>query len=73
MLITPAPTAEVPEELIDRALATDVKAAFLLTGVIAPAMAARGGGAVVTMGWSTASAGRPIQPSTASPRPPSTR
>ncbi|GIF21247.1 NAD(P)-dependent dehydrogenase (short-subunit alcohol dehydrogenase family) [Actinoplanes tereljensis] len=50
MLITPAPTADVDEELIDRALATNVKAAFLLTGAIAPAMAARGGGAIVNMG-----------------------
>jgi NAD(P)-dependent dehydrogenase (short-subunit alcohol dehydrogenase family) len=50
MLITPAPTADVSEELIDRALAINVKAAFLLTGVIAPAMAARGGGAIVNMG-----------------------
>ncbi|MEU4236542.1 SDR family oxidoreductase [Actinoplanes sp. NPDC026619] len=50
LLITPAPTADVPEELIDRALAVNVKAAFLLTGVIAPAMAARGGGAIVNMG-----------------------
>ncbi|GAA2651588.1 SDR family NAD(P)-dependent oxidoreductase [Paractinoplanes durhamensis] len=50
MLITPAPTADVDEELIDRALAINVKAAFLLTGAIAPAMAARGGGAIVNMG-----------------------
>ncbi|GAA1271759.1 SDR family oxidoreductase [Pseudonocardia aurantiaca] len=50
MLITPAPTAEVGEELIDRALATNVKAAFLLTGLVAPAMAARGSGAVINVG-----------------------
>ncbi|MEV0617695.1 SDR family oxidoreductase [Nonomuraea sp. NPDC050404] len=50
MLIEPAPTAEVPEELIDGALAVNVKAAFLLTGLIAPTMAARGGGAIVNLG-----------------------
>jgi NAD(P)-dependent dehydrogenase (short-subunit alcohol dehydrogenase family) len=50
MLITPAPTAEVTEDLIDRALAVNIKAAILLTGLIAPAMAARGGGAIVNLG-----------------------
>jgi NAD(P)-dependent dehydrogenase (short-subunit alcohol dehydrogenase family) len=50
MLITPQPTAEVSEELIDGALATNIKAAFLLTGLLAPAMAARGTGAIVNIG-----------------------
>jgi NAD(P)-dependent dehydrogenase (short-subunit alcohol dehydrogenase family) len=50
MLITPAPTAEVDENLIDRALAINVKAAFLLTGLVAPAMAARGHGAIINLG-----------------------
>ncbi|MEW1847680.1 glucose 1-dehydrogenase [Nonomuraea angiospora] len=50
LLINPAPTAEVAEELIDQALAVNVKAAFLLTGLIAPAMAARGSGAIVNLG-----------------------
>lgn len=50
MLITPAPTAEVTEDLIDRALAVNIKAAILLTGLVAPAMAARGGGAIVNLG-----------------------
>ncbi|HEV2639836.1 MAG TPA: SDR family oxidoreductase [Actinocrinis sp.] len=50
MLITPTPSAEVTEDLIDRALATNVKSAFLLTGIVAPAMAARGGGAVINLG-----------------------
>ena len=50
MLITPAPTAEVSEELIDAALAVNVKAAFLLTGLVAPAMAAAGGGAIINLG-----------------------
>ncbi|MFD8966909.1 SDR family NAD(P)-dependent oxidoreductase [Streptomyces sp. NPDC059568] len=50
MLIPSRPTAEIPEELLDAALATNVKAAFLLTGLLAPAMAARGGGAIVNVG-----------------------
>jgi NAD(P)-dependent dehydrogenase (short-subunit alcohol dehydrogenase family) len=49
-LITPSPTGNVTEDLIDEAFAVNVKAAFLLTGIIAPAMAARGRGAIVNMG-----------------------
>jgi NAD(P)-dependent dehydrogenase (short-subunit alcohol dehydrogenase family) len=50
MLITPSPTADVSEELLDAAFATNVKAVFLLTGILAPEMAARGGGAIVNVG-----------------------
>lgn len=50
MLIAPTPTAEVTEDLIDRALSTNVKAMFLLTGIVAPDMAGRGGGVVVNLG-----------------------
>jgi NAD(P)-dependent dehydrogenase (short-subunit alcohol dehydrogenase family) len=50
MLITPEPTGDVAEETVDRALAVNIKAAFQLTGIVAPAMAARGGGAVVNLG-----------------------
>ncbi len=50
LLITPAPTADVDEALIDRAFGVSVKAAFLLTGLLAPAMAARGSGAIVNIG-----------------------
>ena len=50
MLIAPAPTAEVGEDLIDGALAVNVKAAILLTGLVAPAMAARAYGAIVNVG-----------------------
>jgi NAD(P)-dependent dehydrogenase (short-subunit alcohol dehydrogenase family) len=50
MLIPPSPTADVPEDLIDQALAVNVKAAFLLTGLIAPQMVGRGAGAIVNMG-----------------------
>jgi NAD(P)-dependent dehydrogenase (short-subunit alcohol dehydrogenase family) len=50
MLITPMPTEKVDEELIDAALSVNVKAAFLLTGMIAPRMAERGKGAIVNVG-----------------------
>jgi NAD(P)-dependent dehydrogenase (short-subunit alcohol dehydrogenase family) len=50
LLIAPSPTAEVPADLIDRAFAISVRSAFLLTGLVAPAMAARGGGAIVNLG-----------------------
>ena len=36
--------------MVDRALAVNVKAAFLLTGLIAPAMAERGYGAIINIG-----------------------
>lgn len=50
MLIAPGPTADVDEDLINRALTVNVTAAFLLTGLVAPRMAARGRGAVINMG-----------------------
>jgi NAD(P)-dependent dehydrogenase (short-subunit alcohol dehydrogenase family) len=50
MLITPTPTAEVPEQLVGDALAVNVTAPFLLTGVIAPAMAERGAGSIINIG-----------------------
>lgn len=50
MLIAPQPTADVPEEVIDQALATDIRAIFLPTGLLAPVMAKRGSGAIVNVG-----------------------
>jgi NAD(P)-dependent dehydrogenase (short-subunit alcohol dehydrogenase family) len=50
MLITPQATADVPEDVIDRALATNIRAVFLLTGLLAPAMVDRGSGAIVNVG-----------------------
>jgi NAD(P)-dependent dehydrogenase (short-subunit alcohol dehydrogenase family) len=50
MLLAPQPTADVPEEIIDQALTTNVKAVFLLTGLLAPGMAERGTGAIVNVG-----------------------
>jgi NAD(P)-dependent dehydrogenase (short-subunit alcohol dehydrogenase family) len=50
MLIMPSPTADVTEEVIDQALATNLKAMFLLTGLIAPGMVERGSGAIVNIG-----------------------
>ncbi|GAA0423968.1 short-chain dehydrogenase [Acrocarpospora corrugata] len=50
LLINPQATGELPEELIDRAFAVSVKAPTLLTGRIAPRMAAAGGGAIVNLG-----------------------
>jgi NAD(P)-dependent dehydrogenase (short-subunit alcohol dehydrogenase family) len=50
MILTPSPTAEVSEDLIRDAFATNVFAPFLLTGMLAPAMAQRGSGAIVNVG-----------------------
>jgi NAD(P)-dependent dehydrogenase (short-subunit alcohol dehydrogenase family) len=50
MLIAPQPTADVGEDVIDQALSTNIKAVFLLTGLLAPAMADRGAGAIVNVG-----------------------
>ena len=50
MLLAPQPTADVPEEIIDQALTTNVKAVFLLTGLLAPGMVDRGSGAIVNVG-----------------------
>lgn len=46
----PTPTAEVTESQLAYAFAVNVFAPFLLTGLVAPAMATQGGGAVVNIG-----------------------
>jgi NAD(P)-dependent dehydrogenase (short-subunit alcohol dehydrogenase family) len=50
MLIAPQPTADVAEDVIDLALATNIKAVVLVTGLLAPAMVDRGRGAIVNVG-----------------------
>ncbi len=50
MLIAPRPTTDVGEDVIDQALSTNIKAVFLLTGLVAPVMADRGAGAIVNVG-----------------------
>lgn len=49
-LVSPAPTAEVTAEDIAAAFTVSVTAPFLLTGLLAPAMAGRGDGAIVNVG-----------------------
>jgi NAD(P)-dependent dehydrogenase (short-subunit alcohol dehydrogenase family) len=49
-LVGGAPTADTTDEVIDLALTVSVKAPFLLTKALAPAMAARGSGAIVNVG-----------------------
>jgi NAD(P)-dependent dehydrogenase (short-subunit alcohol dehydrogenase family) len=50
MLLMPTPTAEVTEEQLRDAFAVNVFAPLLLTGQLAPAMAERGGGAIINIG-----------------------
>ena len=49
-LVQPAPTAEVSAEEVTDAFGVSVLTPFLLTGLIAPSMARRGGGAIVNIG-----------------------
>jgi NAD(P)-dependent dehydrogenase (short-subunit alcohol dehydrogenase family) len=46
----PLPTADISESVLLESYRTNVLAPFLLTGALAPAMVARGGGAVVNIG-----------------------
>ena len=50
LLINPGPTADVDEDLLDLALTVNIKSVFLLTGLVAPTMVARGSGAIVNIG-----------------------
>ncbi len=49
-LVGGSATVDTGEEMIDRVLATNIKAPLLLTAAIVPAMIANGGGAVVNIG-----------------------
>ena len=49
-LLMPTPTADIGESVLRDAFAVNVFAPFLLTGVVAPAMTARGRGAIVNVG-----------------------
>jgi NAD(P)-dependent dehydrogenase (short-subunit alcohol dehydrogenase family) len=49
-LVYPMPTADVGERLIDRALAVNIKAALLLTGLVAPPMVANRSGVIINIG-----------------------
>ncbi|KGI70512.1 SDR family oxidoreductase [Mycolicibacterium rufum] len=49
-LIQPAPTADVTDDQITDAFGVSVITPFLLTGLLAPAMAQRGDGAIVNIG-----------------------
>ncbi len=52
-----ASTVETDEETFDRVYAVNVKAPFFLTAAIAPAMVARGDGAIINLGsWIAAEA-----------------
>ncbi len=53
------PTADISEEDIDAVLAVNVKVPFVLVGELAPAMAARGKGAIVNVGTMAAEFGIP--------------
>ena len=53
LLLMPKPTAEIDERELQGAFAVNVFAPFLLTGLLAPAMAERGQGAVVNIGSNT--------------------
>lgn len=53
LLLMPKPTAGIDEHELQEAFAVNVFAPFLLTGLLAPAMAERGHGAVVNIGSNT--------------------
>ncbi|WP_433052575.1 SDR family NAD(P)-dependent oxidoreductase [Dactylosporangium sp. CS-033363] len=58
-LVGGRPTADTPEDVVDAALATNIKAPYLLTAALAPKMQARGGGAIVNIGSINALTGMP--------------
>jgi NAD(P)-dependent dehydrogenase (short-subunit alcohol dehydrogenase family) len=52
-------THELPEPVLDEVLDVNIKAVFLLTGAIAPRMAARGSGAIINVTTMVAEFGMP--------------
>lgn len=58
-LVSFAPTHETGEDLIDEAVAVNVKAPFLLAAALAPKMVAGGGGAIVNVSTMVADFGMP--------------
>jgi NAD(P)-dependent dehydrogenase (short-subunit alcohol dehydrogenase family) len=54
------PTVDITEETFDAVIAVNVKAAFFLVAALAPAMAARGHGAIVNVSSMAASLGMPV-------------
>ena len=59
-IFPPNPTPNTDEALLDLVYAVNVKAPFLLTAVVAPEMAARGGGAIINLGSWLARLGIPV-------------
>jgi NAD(P)-dependent dehydrogenase (short-subunit alcohol dehydrogenase family) len=57
MITSPSPTADVSASTLDDAFAVNVRAPFLLTGLLAPLMAARGSGVVINIGSVNAGTG----------------
>ena len=53
LLLMPKPTADIDERELQEAFSVNVFAPFLLTGLLAPAMAERGTGAIVNIGSNT--------------------
>jgi len=54
------PTADLPDADLDAMLAINIRAPHVLVGALAPAMAARGSGAIVTIGSWMAAVGSPF-------------
>ena len=59
-----ASTVETDEETFDRVYAVNVKAPFFLTAAVAPAMVARGEGAIINLGSWIARLGIPVTSAT---------
>ncbi|MBA4025386.1 MAG: short-chain dehydrogenase [Gordonia sp.] len=57
LLTWPSVTHEVDDDVVDAALAVNVKAPFILTGILADAMARRGSGVVINIGSVNAQTG----------------